>query len=217
MPVVGQAVPHRDAGQLGEGGDLGLGVAAVLQTVEHAAEHASGVGDGLLVADLGSGRVEVGDVSALVVRADLEGAAGAGGGLLEDEGDVPARQTLGFTTGPLVRLELGGQLDEGHPLIGAEVELAQETTALEFRQDGGVGGGKSEGGHAGPFSARWVGYGEGNGGSCGMANALLYRHMLRPRWLECCSSRRGRSTAEPTPPSTMTRLRKGGGGQVRTS
>ena len=151
VPLVGQAVPHRHPGQGGELLDLGLLVAAVLDAVEHAPQNPGGVRHGLLVAHLGARRVQVGDVGSLVVRADLEGAAGARRGLLEEESDVPARQAAFLLAGLLGRLELGGQLDERHPLCGREVELLEEAAALEAGEDGGVGCG--ERGHRGPFSA----------------------------------------------------------------
>ena len=92
VPLVGEPVPDRDAGEVGEGLDGLLGESAVLDAVEHAAEHPRGVFDRLLVAELGVVRAEVGDVSALVVRGDLERRPGAGGGLLEDQGDVAPGQ-----------------------------------------------------------------------------------------------------------------------------
>ena len=151
VPLVGQTVPHRHAGQGGELLDLGLLVTAVLDAVEHAAQDPGGVRHGLLVTHLGARGVQVGDVGALVVGTDLEGAAGARRGLLEDEGDVPAFQVTNLLSGLLGRLELGGQLDERHPLGGGEVELLEEAAALEAGEDGGVWSG--ERGHKGPFSA----------------------------------------------------------------
>ena len=67
-------------------------VAAVLDRVIHPAQHRGGVGDRLLVPQLRAGRVQVGHVRALVVGADLERRAGAGGGLLEDQRDLLAPQ-----------------------------------------------------------------------------------------------------------------------------
>ena len=94
-------------------------------------------------------------MGALVRGTDLEGAAGARGGLLKDEGDVPAPQVLDLPPRLLVCLELGGELDQGHPLLGGEVELTQEVAALEAGEGRGIGGGDH--GHAGPFVAggRW--------------------------------------------------------------
>ena len=186
VPLVGQPVPHRHAGELGQGPHLGLGVATVLDAVEHAPQDPSGVRHGLLVPHLGARRVEVGGAGALVRRADLEGAAGARGGLLEDEGDIPAGQALDLAAGLLGRLELGGQLDEGHPLLGGEVELAQEAAALEAGEDDGIGSGQGEGGHAGPFSA------VNRKGEVEQEDRMAWRahhHVLRPRRLGNGSTR----------------------------
>ena len=71
-----------------------LAGAAVLDRVIHPAQYPGGVLHRLLVPDLRRRRVDVGDVGALVVRRHLERAAGTGGGLLEDQRDVLARQAL---------------------------------------------------------------------------------------------------------------------------
>jgi hypothetical protein len=68
--------------------------AAVLDAVEHAAEHACGVPDRFLAAELGLAGAEVADVRPLVMRRDLERRPSAGGGLLEDQGDIPPRQPV---------------------------------------------------------------------------------------------------------------------------
>ena len=52
VPGVGEPVVHRDAGVAGQGLDRLLGVAAVLDGVVHAAEHARGVLDRFLGAEL---------------------------------------------------------------------------------------------------------------------------------------------------------------------
>ena len=62
-----------------------LAVAAVLDRVVDAAEHAGGVLHRLLVADLDPARPEVGHVGTLVVGGDLERGARPGRGLLEDD------------------------------------------------------------------------------------------------------------------------------------
>ena len=94
--------------------------AAVLNPVEHPAQHAGSVRHRLLVPDLASGGFEVGGVGALVEGGHLEGAPGAGGGLLEDQGDVAADQALGLLAGLLVRLELGGKVQQLGPFGGVK-------------------------------------------------------------------------------------------------
>ena len=112
MPLVGQAVVDRHAGVLGELLDVAVGGAAELDRVVHAAEHARGVGDRLLVPHLRPARVEVGDVRALVVGRDLERRARARGGLLEDQRDLLALEPAGLGAGVLGGLQRGGQPQE---------------------------------------------------------------------------------------------------------
>ena len=90
VPLVGEAVVDGHARPGRELVGDGLAEAAVLDRVVHAAEHARGVLDRLLVAHVRAARAEVGDVCALVVGGDLEGAAGAGRVLLEDQRDLLA-------------------------------------------------------------------------------------------------------------------------------
>ena len=103
-----------------------LAEAAVLDAVVHAAQHPGGVLHRLLVADLRAGRSQVGDVGALVVGGHLEGAAGAGGGLLEDQGDVLALQPLLLVAAVLGRFQVGRQLEQELELLGGEVQLLQK-------------------------------------------------------------------------------------------
>ena len=48
----------------------------------------------------------------LIVGSDLEGAASAGGGLLEDEGDVPAGELWLFDAGVLGPFEVSSQVEQ---------------------------------------------------------------------------------------------------------
>ncbi len=109
VELVGQPVEHRHPGVLRERLDVLLGRPAVLDRVVHPAEHAGGVLHRLLVPDLRRRRVDVGDVGALVVRRDLEGAARPGRGLLEDQRDVLAAQTLLLHAGVLGPLQVAGR------------------------------------------------------------------------------------------------------------
>ena len=134
VPLIGQAVPHGHAGQLGEGLHLGLGVAAVLDAVVPAAEHAGRVGGRLLVDELRPGRVEAGGVSALLRHGDVEGAAGAGGGFLEQQGDLLAHQPLDLASFPPLRLQLGGEVQDGQPLGRGEVGFLGEAASFEHHR-----------------------------------------------------------------------------------
>ena len=122
VELIGQAVPDRDAGELRQLLDDLLAEAAVLDPVVDAPEHARGVLHRLLVADLRAARAEVGDVSALVVRGDLEGHARARRGLLEDHRDVLAAHSRLLVAAVLGALQVTRQVEEVANLPGAEVE-----------------------------------------------------------------------------------------------
>ena len=86
-----------------------------------------GVADRLLFAELESGRVEVGHVGALVVRGNFKRTAGAGGCLLENEGDVFARESLRLGSGVLSVFQIGREREKEFNLVRGEVQKLQET------------------------------------------------------------------------------------------
>ena len=106
-------------------------LASELDAVVEAAQHPGGVRYGLLVPHLRARGVQVGDVRALVVGGDLEGATGACGGLLEDEGNVLVRQPLDLAAGLLGLLELSRQLEQRAPLLSGEVKLLEEVAVVQ--------------------------------------------------------------------------------------
>ena len=57
MELVGQAVPDRNTGVMGQVFHDLLPIAAVLDAVKHPAQHPGGVGNGFLFADLTARRV----------------------------------------------------------------------------------------------------------------------------------------------------------------
>ena len=134
VEFVRQAVPDRHAGVLRQGFDDFLSEAAVLDAVVNAAEHARRVGDGLLLADLGTGGIEVGHAHAEVIRSDLEAAPRAGGRLFKDQRDVLAAQRVVRNAGLLLRLQLGRQVDQRADLSGRKVQQFEETASLEVHR-----------------------------------------------------------------------------------
>ncbi|VZR19933.1 Uncharacterised protein [Escherichia coli] len=92
------------------------------------------------MADLRPGRVEVRRGGALVGGGDLERAAGARRGLLEDQRDVPALEVPRLRPGPLRGLQLRGQLDQAAELLLGEVQLLEEVAAGEGGRDCRHGG-----------------------------------------------------------------------------
>ena len=81
---------------------------------------------GLLFADLAARRVEVGDFHAQVVGGDLEAATGAGGGLLEDKGNVLAAQSIVADAGLFLCLQVGGEVQQTFDLFGSVIEKLQK-------------------------------------------------------------------------------------------
>ena len=131
VELIGEPVPHRHPGELRQDLDVRLRGSPVLDPVKGAAEHPGGVLHGLLVADLGPARLQVGHVCALVLGGDLERGASPRRRLLEDQRYVLARQVRLLVAGILRGLEVGGQLEEEPQLLGSEVELLEEAAVAE--------------------------------------------------------------------------------------
>ncbi len=131
VPFVGQAVVHRNPGVGGEVLDVGLAVATKLDRVVHAPEHARRVGHRLLVTELRARRIEVGHVSALIEGRHLERRPRARRRLLEDQGDVLARQTLALGARVLGDLERLGQLQQEPQLLRREVDLLEKAAIAQ--------------------------------------------------------------------------------------
>ncbi len=108
----GQAVEHRHTGELGQFFDDFLLEATVFDGVVHPPEDAGGVFHAFFVADLRRHRVDVGDVGALVMGRDFEGAAGAGRGFFEDQRDVLALEVRALGAGVFGALEVAGQVQQ---------------------------------------------------------------------------------------------------------
>ena len=122
VELVGQAVPHRHPGVVGQVLHDLLAVAAVLDAVKHAAQHPGGVGDGLLFADLAARRVQISHLHAQVVGGHFKAAAGAGGGLFKDQGNVLAVELVVGDAGLLFGLEVCGQVEQLFDLGGGIVQ-----------------------------------------------------------------------------------------------
>ena len=112
MIFVGQPVEDRHAGVFRQVLDRLLRIAAEFDGVVHATEHARGVLDRFLVADLRSGRIEIGDMGALVVAGDLECAARPRRGLLEDQDDLLALEMLLLGARVFGALEVAGEIEQ---------------------------------------------------------------------------------------------------------
>ena len=118
MELVREAIPDRHIAVLRKFLHEILAEAPVLDAVIHTAQHACGIRDRLLAADLRTGRSEVGRAHAEVGRRHLEGAARSRRVLLEDQGNVFARKARlvqglsRLRTGLLLRLQTGSHIEE---------------------------------------------------------------------------------------------------------
>ena len=68
---------------------------------------------------------------ALVVCCNLEGAAGTGRGLFEDQCDVLVNEVLNLAAGLLCGLQFGCQIQKVEPLFNGEVGFLQEVTSVQ--------------------------------------------------------------------------------------
>ena len=179
VELVGQAVPDRHAGELGELVDDLLAVAAVLDRVVDPAEHAGRVLHRLLVADLGPARAEVGHVRALVVRRDLERDARPGRGLLEDDRDVLAVQARLLVAAVLRPLQVAGQVEQEADLARREVQQRLEAAVPQVEaHDVSLRGGqrrRARRGHCGEINR------SGMGDNTALPGAALTRGAIEPR------------------------------------
>ena len=107
-------------------------IAAVLDAVKHPTQHPGGVGNGFLFADLAARRVKVGDLHAQIVSGDLKAAAGAGGGLFKDQGDVLAGQLLIVAdAGLFPGLQVSGQIEQLLDLGRGVVQKLQKAAIFQ--------------------------------------------------------------------------------------
>ena len=132
VELVGQPVEHRHPGIVRQGVHDLLAVAPVLDAVEHPAQHPGGVGDGLLLADLGALGVQIGAAHAQVRGRDLEGAAGAGGGFFKDQGDVFSGEHPVGDAALFLRLQRGGDVQEVGDLCRREVQQLEKVLLIHI-------------------------------------------------------------------------------------
>src|SRR6185312_5469780 len=89
------------------------------------------IGHRLLVTELRAGRVEIGDVGALVERGDLERRPRARRRLLEDQRDLLALQPLHLTAGVLGDLHRLRQLQQETQLPWREIDLLEKAAVAQ--------------------------------------------------------------------------------------
>ena len=131
MELVGQAVPHGNGSILCQLLHDLLPVAPVLDAVIHAGKNTGRVGDAFLFPDLGTGGVEVGDPHAQIMARHLKGAAGAGAGLLKDQGDVLSLVQPVGNPCLFLRLELGGKVQQTADFIRCIVKQGKKISSVQ--------------------------------------------------------------------------------------
>ena len=104
MELVGEAVPHGNAGILRQLFHNALAKAAVLDAVKHSAQNPGGVLHTFLDANLAAGGAQVSHVGTLVVRGHLKRAARAGRSLFKNKGYILAFEGLLLAAGLFVGL-----------------------------------------------------------------------------------------------------------------
>jgi len=138
VKIVGQAVPHGDAGILCQILDDRLLEAAVFDAVIEPAEHLGRVGKRLLLPHLGRARIEEGDAHAKVARGHLKGAARTGGGLLEEQDDLLVAEPFMRGAGLLHALELRREIEKIPDLLGRIVQQGKKASAADVECHVGV-------------------------------------------------------------------------------
>ena len=121
VKLVRQPVPDRHAGMGGELLDDGLAEAAILDPVEHAAQNAGRVLDGLLAAQMRARGAQIGDIRALVMGGHLEAGTRAGAVLLEDQRDFLALQQFRLGARVFRGFQIGRKLQKEPDLGGGEI------------------------------------------------------------------------------------------------
>ena len=131
MIHVGEAVEHGHAGVFGQVFHHLLLVAPVFDAVEQAAQHLGAVGQRFLFAHLRGFGIQEGDAGAFVHGRHFKGAAGAGGGLFEQQHDVLAPQQVVLDALLLFTLQLVGQIQQVAYFLGREIHDAQKAAPFQ--------------------------------------------------------------------------------------
>ena len=137
VKLVGQAVPDRDAGILGQLVHQLLAEPAVLNAVEHPAQDPGGVSDALLFTHLGAAGVQVCHAHPQIVPCHLESAAGTGGGLFKQQDNVLVLQIAVGNAAAFEPLELLGQVQQVSDFSGGVIEKLQKASASDIDWHGG--------------------------------------------------------------------------------
>ena len=129
MIHVGETVEHGHAGILGQVFHHLLVVTPVFDAVEQASQHLGAVHQGFLFAHLGGFGIQEGHAGAFVHGRHFEGAAGAGGGLFEQQHDILALEELLADALLLFALQLVGQIEKVAHLLRREIHDAQKAAS----------------------------------------------------------------------------------------
>ena len=131
VELIGQAIPYRYGGILGQLVHNLLAIAAVLNAVKHAAQHLGGVGNGFLFADLAARWIQIGGAHAQVVGSNLKGAAGAGRSFFKDQRNVFAAQYIVQNACLLFGFQLGGKVHQICNFFRGVIQKGQKISAFQ--------------------------------------------------------------------------------------
>ena len=129
MVIVGQSVPDRNAGLVGQHFDCVLCVAAEFDPVVEAAEHQCGIFDRFFLAHLRIAQER--HVRSLVVSGDFERAARPGRRLFEQQDDVFSLQQIVSDPLLLVGFKLVRQVKQVQDFFGRIVEQRQKAASSQ--------------------------------------------------------------------------------------
>ena len=132
MKLIGQTVPDRDAGITGQILDDLLAVAPVFNAVKHPAQHPGRIRDGFLFADLAPGGIQIGHLHPQIMRSHLKGAAGPGGGLFKNQGDVFSRKEPVGNAVFFLFLQIRGQIQEPFDFSRGQIQQLQKMPVFQM-------------------------------------------------------------------------------------
>ena len=137
MEFRGQTVPNYHARLFGELFHDILAVTAILNAVEHAAEHARSVFNGFHFAHLRACRIKIRHAHAQVVTGNLKRAARTRRGFLEQQDNILAFKITMRLPRLFLCFELGRQVDKIANFIWREIQKLQEiaSTQIDFHNE----------------------------------------------------------------------------------
>ena len=131
MEFVGQAVPHRNAGVMGQFLHDLLAESAVLDAVKHTAENTGGIRGAFLLTHLGTGGSQVHRMHTQISRRYFKSAAGTGAVFLKQKSNALALAEAMRDAGLFLRLKIGGKIQKTRNLRRGKIQQLQEMLTFQ--------------------------------------------------------------------------------------